>query len=75
VELIQVGGNTLGSKIHNLIHSIWNKEELPEQWKESITIPIYKEGDKSGCCSYREISLLSTTYKFLFSILLSLNLV
>jgi hypothetical protein len=24
-ELIQVGGNTLSSEIHRLIHSIWNK--------------------------------------------------
>jgi len=29
-----------------LIISIWNKEELPEEWKESITAPTYK-GDKN----------------------------
>jgi hypothetical protein len=23
-------------KIHKLIYSVWNKEELPDQWKESI---------------------------------------
>jgi hypothetical protein len=28
-ELIQAGSNTLYSKIHKLIKSIWNKEELP----------------------------------------------
>jgi len=28
-----------------LINFIWNKEELPEQWKESIIVPIYKKGD------------------------------
>jgi hypothetical protein len=44
-ELIQAGGNTLCSEIHKLINCIWNKEELPEQWKESI-VPIYKKGDK-----------------------------
>jgi hypothetical protein len=26
--------------------SIWNKEELPEKWKESIILPINKKGDK-----------------------------
>jgi hypothetical protein len=33
-ELIQAGGETLRSEIHNLIYMIWNKEELPHQWKE-----------------------------------------
>jgi hypothetical protein len=28
------------SEIHRLFNSIWNKEELPQQWKESIIIPI-----------------------------------
>jgi hypothetical protein len=37
-EMIQVGGNTLRSQIHNLINSIWNKEQLPQQWKESINV-------------------------------------
>jgi hypothetical protein len=34
-ELIQAGGETLWSEIHKLINSIWNKEELSAQWKES----------------------------------------
>jgi hypothetical protein len=35
--------------IHKLINSIWNKEELPDQWKEPIVLPIYKKGDKTDC--------------------------
>jgi hypothetical protein len=46
-ELIKAGGRSIRSEIHKLINSIWNKEELPEQWKESITVPIYKKGDKT----------------------------
>jgi hypothetical protein len=53
------------------INSIWNKEELPEQWKESIILPIYEKGNKTDCSNYRGISLLSTTYKILSNILLS----
>jgi hypothetical protein len=33
-ELIQAGGETFCSEIHKLIKLIWNKEELPHQWKE-----------------------------------------
>ena len=45
-ELIKEWGRTIPSKIHKLIHSIWNKEELPEEWKELIIVPIYKKGDR-----------------------------
>jgi hypothetical protein len=70
-ELIQAGGNTLCSEIHKLINCIWNKEELPDQWKESIIVPIYKEGDRTDCSNYLGITLLSTSYKISSNILLS----
>jgi hypothetical protein len=44
---------------------IWNKEELPEEGKESCIVPIYKKGDNTDCNNYREIQLLSTMYKLL----------
>jgi hypothetical protein len=43
-EFIKAGGETLYSEIHRLICCIWNKEELSQQWKESIIVPIYKGG-------------------------------
>jgi hypothetical protein len=46
-ELVQAGGGTLHSEIHKLIMLIWNKEELPHQWKESIVVPIHKKSDKT----------------------------
>ena len=69
-ELIKAGGRTIHYEIHELIISIWNKEELPEEWKESIIVPIYKV-DKTHCSNYRGISLLPTMYKILSNILLS----
>jgi len=33
-ELIKAGGGTILYENHKLIISIWNKEELPEEWKE-----------------------------------------
>ncbi|PNF29495.1 hypothetical protein B7P43_G04553 [Cryptotermes secundus] len=70
-ELIQAGGEILRSKIHNLITSIWHKEKLPDQWKESLIVPVYKKGDKTNSSNYRVVSLLSTSYKILSNILLS----
>jgi sorting nexin-29 len=70
-QLIQAGGETLLSEIHKLIKLIWNKKELPDQWKESIVVPIHKKGDKTDCSNYRGISLLSASYKILSNILLA----
>ena len=70
-ELIKTGGKIICCEIHKLIISIWNKEELPDEWKESIIVPIYKKGDKTDCNNYRGISLLPTTYKVLSNNLLS----
>jgi hypothetical protein len=70
-ELIQAGGEILLSTIHKLTNSVWNKEELPDQWKEYIILPIRKKGEKSDCSIYRGISLLSTSNKILSNIHLS----
>jgi hypothetical protein len=70
-ELIQAGGELLLSANHKLINSIWNKEVLSDQQKESIIVPVYKVGDKTDCNNYREISLLSPSYQILYNILLS----
>ena len=55
-ELIKAEGRTARSEIYKFINSIWNKEELPEQWKESIFVPIYKKGVTSSCSEYRGIT-------------------
>jgi hypothetical protein len=49
--MIQVGG-TQNSEIHKLIMMIWNREELPHQWKESTIISINKTADKTDCSNY-----------------------
>jgi hypothetical protein len=35
-ERIQAGGEILRSEIHKIINSIWNKEELPDQWRSLL---------------------------------------
>jgi hypothetical protein len=67
-ELIQAGGEILLSAIHKLVNSVWNKEELPYQWKESIIVPIYKKGDNTDCGNCCGISL-STSHKMLPNIM------
>jgi len=70
-ELIKTWGRKIRSEIHELINSIWHKEELVEKWKVSIIVPVYKKGDKTDFSNCRGISLLLTTCKALSNILLS----
>jgi hypothetical protein len=64
-ELIQAGGEILVSAIHKLINSIWNKEELPDQWKEPTILPIQKIGGKADGNKYHGIYYYSlhTTFR------------
>ena len=69
-ELIKAGGGKICYEIPKHIISIWNKEELPEEWKESIIEHVCKKGNKTDCTNYRVLSLLPTMYKILSNILL-----
>jgi hypothetical protein len=69
-QLIKAGGEILLSAIHKLINTIWNKNELPYQGKESIIVPIHKTSDKTDCNNYCGISL-PTSYKILYNTFLS----
>jgi uncharacterized protein with ParB-like and HNH nuclease domain len=54
-ELIKARGRTINPEIHKLINSVWNKEELPEQWQESIVACINKKGDKTEAYHFCQI--------------------
>jgi hypothetical protein len=72
-EFIKAGGDIFCPETHKLICSIWNKEELPQQWKESITVPIHKKGDKTYCNNYRRISLINRLQNFIQHISAQVN--
>jgi hypothetical protein len=64
-ELMQAGGETLYSKILKPIKLIWNKEELPHQWKDPAVLPIHKRGDKTDCSNYRGILFVNFIQNFI----------
>jgi hypothetical protein len=67
--LIQAGGETLVHQIKKLTNSVWNEDELHDQWKWKV--PIHKKGDKTDCSNYRGTSLLSISCNISSDILLS----
>jgi hypothetical protein len=63
-ELIKARQRKICSKMHKLINSVWNKEQLPKEWKESIIVLVYKMGDKTDCSNYSGVSLCQLCRKF-----------
>ena len=73
-ELIKQGGRTLKQRIYKCTLMIWEKEQLPNQWKEGIICRLYKKGDRLDCMNYRLITLLNVAHK-IFAIILNQKLV
>jgi hypothetical protein len=44
---------------------------LPDKWKESIIVSIYKNFIKIDCSNYHGISMISTSYNSLSNVILS----
>jgi hypothetical protein len=63
-EMIQEGGNTLCSEIHRLTNLILNKEELSQQWKDSIIMPVYKRVIKPNVVIVEEYHCFQLHTKF-----------
>lgn len=48
---------------------MWKEEIIPEEWRISVVVPVYKKGDQEKAENYRGISLLCTGYKIYAEIL------
>jgi hypothetical protein len=57
--------------LYPLILQMWEKEELPKQWKEGLLIKILKKGDLTKCGNWRGISRFSIPSKILTRIILN----
>jgi len=69
-ELIKYGGNELLNGIYELVRQTWEEKRIPEEWKETIIVPIHKRGYRERCENYRGIALGNAAYKILSNIIL-----
>ena len=62
-EMIQATGDIGTQWILDVCNGIVKEGSIPEDWKSSVILPIYKgKGDPMECGSYRGIKLLARTY-------------
>ena len=69
-EAIKADPETATNMLYTLFTKIWEREEIPAEWKEGIIIKLPKKGDLRECSNYRGIMLLSVPGKVLNRILL-----
>ena len=70
-EMLKYGGKSALKWIHRVVLCVWRNEEIPDDWKKAIIVPLFKKGDRSCCENWRGISLLSALGKVFSQILLN----
>ncbi|KAJ8030364.1 LINE-1 retrotransposable element ORF2 protein [Holothuria leucospilota] len=71
-EVFKVGGQALLKRLTQLYQLMWKEEQLPQQFKDTTVVHIYKQkGNPQSCDNHRGISLLSFAGKTFARILLN----
>ena len=55
--------------LHSICQQIWKTQQLPQDWKRSVFIPIPKKGNAKECSNYHIIALISHASKVVLKIL------
>ena len=70
VELLKCGGEMTLNKLHEICSEVWETGIWPDEWTESVFIPLPKKGDLLQCINYRTIALVSHASKILLRVIL-----
>ena len=69
VELFQILKDAAAKVLHLIGQQIWKTQQLPQDWKRSVFIPIPKKGSAKECSNYCTIALISQASKIMLKIL------
>jgi len=70
VELMKFGGEMALNKLHEIYSEVWETGIWPDEWTESVFIPLPKKSDLLQCSNYRTIALVSHASKILLRVIL-----
>ena len=70
-EIYKYGGETVIKWLHRVIQACWNSEEIPEDWRKMVLIPLHKSNSRQDCNNSRGISLLVIAGKIFTKIILN----
>jgi hypothetical protein len=68
-EIYKIIATVDPQKLLQLLNTLFETKDFPDEWTTSMIIPIFKKGDRDLPDNYRPISLICTGLKLLTSIL------
>ena len=56
-EMLIAGGEVVIQWMTEVFNMMWKEGMSPTDWRNAVTVPVYKQGSRMDCTNYREISL------------------
>ena len=72
VELFQILKDDAVKMLHSIYQQIWKTQQLPQDWKRAVFIPMPKKGNAKEGSNYRTIALISHASKVMLKGLASI---
>ena len=69
VELYQILKDDAVKVLHSICQKIWKTQQLPQDWKRSVFIPVAKKSNAKEYSNYHTIALISQASKVMLKIL------
>ena len=69
VELFHILKDDAVKVLHSICQQIWKTQQVPQDWKRSVFIPIPKKGNAKECSNYHTIAFISHVSKVMLKIL------
>ena len=69
LHLFQILKDDAMKVLHSICQQIWKTQQLPQDWKRSVFIPIPKKGNAKEYSNFCTISLISHASKIMLTIL------
>ena len=69
VELFQILKEDAVKVLHSVYQHVWKTQQLPQDWKRSVFVPILKKSNAKECSNYCTIGFISQAGKVVLKIL------
>ena len=69
VKPLQILKDDAEKLLHSICQQIWKTQQWPQDWKESVFIPISKKHNAKKCSNYHPTALISHATKVMLKIL------